>query len=153
MISRRGIEFTVGLFVAAGLAALFMLAMKVSNLSTVSLGDVYHVTAHFTNIGGLTVRSPVKASGVRVGQVTAIGYDDQKNQAVVTLSIEKHFDKFPVDTAASIYTAGLLGEQYIALQPGVEDRTLKDGDKLQFTDSAMVLERLIGKFMVNKMEQ
>jgi len=153
MTSRRTIEFTVGLFVAAGLAALFMLAMKVSNLSTVSLGDVYHVTAHFTNIGGLAVRSPVKASGVRVGQVTAISYDDQKNQAVVTLSIEKRFSKFPVDTAASIYTAGLLGEQYIALQPGVEDKTLKDGDKLQFTDSAMVLERLIGKFMVNKMEQ
>lgn len=153
MISRRGIEFTVGLFVAAGLAALFMLAMKVSNLSTVSLGDVYHVTAHFTNIGGLTVRSPVKVSGVRVGQVTDISYDDQKNQAVVTLSIEKRFNKFPVDTAASIYTAGLLGEQYIALQPGVEDKTLKDGDKLLFTNSAMVLERLIGKFMVNKMEQ
>jgi len=153
MISRRGIEFTVGLFVAAGLAALFMLAMKVSNLSTVSLGDVYHVTAHFTNIGGLTVRSPVKVSGVRVGQVTDISYDDQQNQAVVTLSIEKRFNNFPVDTAASIYTAGLLGEQYVALQPGVEDKTLKDGDKLLFTNSAMVLERLIGKFMVNKMEK
>jgi len=143
----------VGLFVAAGLAALFMLAMKVSNLSTVSLGDVYHVTAHFTNIGGLTVRSPVKVSGVRVGQVTDISYDDQQNQAVVTLSIEKRFNNFPVDTAASIYTAGLLGEQYVALQPGVEDKTLKDGDKLLFTNSAMVLERLIGKFMVNKMEK
>lgn len=153
MISRRTTEFLVGLFVAAGIAALFMLAMQVSNLSTISLGDTYRVTATFTNIGSLSARSPVKASGVRVGQVTAINYDDQRNQAVVTLSIEKRFDKFSVDTAASIYTAGLLGEQYVALQPGVEDDTLKDGDSLLFTNSAMVLERLIGKFMVNKMEQ
>jgi phospholipid/cholesterol/gamma-HCH transport system substrate-binding protein len=153
MISRRGIEFLVGLFVAAGLAALFMLAMKVSNLSTVSLGDVYHVTARFTNIGGLTVRSPVKASGVRVGQVTKIIYDDDTHEAIVTLSIEKKYNRFPKDSGASIYTAGLLGEQYIALQPGVEDANLQDGDRLFITDSAMVLERLIGKFMVNKMEQ
>ena len=153
MISRRGIEFLVGLFVAAGMAALFMLAMKVSNLSTVSLGNVYHVTARFTNIGGLTVRSPVKASGVRVGQVTDISYDDDTHEAIVTLSIEKKFNRFPKDTGASIYTAGLLGEQYIALQPGVEEDNLKDGDRLFITDSAMVLERLIGKFMVNKMEQ
>ena len=139
MISRRGIEFLVGLFVAAGMAALFMLAMKVSNLSTVSLGNVYHVT--------------VKASGVRVGQVTGISYDDDSHEAIVTLSIEKKFNRFPKDTGASIYTAGLLGEQYIALQPGVEEDNLKDGDRLFITDSAMVLERLIGKFMVNKMEQ
>lgn len=153
MVTRRGIEFLVGLFVAAGMAALFMLAMKVSNLSTVSLGDVYHVTARFSNIGGLTIRSPVKASGVRVGQVTDISYDDDTHEAIVTLSIEKKFNRFPKDTGASIYTAGLLGEQYISLQPGVEDDSLKDGDRLFITDSAMVLERLIGKFMVNKMEQ
>jgi phospholipid/cholesterol/gamma-HCH transport system substrate-binding protein len=153
VVTRRGIEFLVGLFVAAGFAALFMLAMKVSNLSTVTLGDVYRVTARFTNIGGLTVRSPVKASGVRVGQVTKIIYDDDTHEAIVTLSIEKKYNRFPKDTGASIYTAGLLGEQYIALQPGVEDANLQDGDRLFITDSAMVLERLIGKFMVNKMEQ
>ena len=153
MISRRGIEFLVGLFVAAGVAALFMLAMQVSNLSTVSLGDVYHVTARFSNIGALTTRSPVKAAGVRVGQVTGIRFDNQTHEAVVTLGIEKKYNNFPKDSGASIYTAGLLGEQYISLQPGVEDATLQDGDKLFITDSAMVLERLIGKFMVNKMEQ
>ncbi|MEJ2761525.1 MAG: outer membrane lipid asymmetry maintenance protein MlaD [Gammaproteobacteria bacterium] len=152
-MSRRGVELLVGLFVALGIAALFMLAMQVSNLSTVSMGDTYQVTARFTNIGGLTARSPVKASGVRVGRVTDIRYDDKTHEAIVTLAIEKRFNQFPVDTAASIYTSGLLGEQYIALQPGVEDQNLKDGDKMLFTNSAMVLERLIGKFMVNKMEQ
>ena len=153
MISKRTTELLVGLFVAAGLVALFMLAMQVSNLSTVSMGNTYQVQARFSNIGGLNVRSPVKASGVRVGKVSAINYDDKKFEAVVTLSIEKRFDQFPKDTAASIYTDGLLGEQYVALQPGVEDNNLEDGDLLYITDSAIVLERLIGQIMVNKMSE
>lgn len=151
MISQRTIEIWVGIFVAAGAAALFMLAMQVSNLSSINTGDSYQVTADFGNVGALKVRSPVKASGVVVGRVTKIQYDDKSYEAVVTLSIERKFDKFPVDTTASIYTAGLLGEQYVGLQPGADEKYLRNGDSITITDSAMILERLIGKFMVDKM--
>lgn len=153
MRTRSGIEIWIGLFVAAGAAALFMLAMKASNLTTVSTGDAYQLGARFANIGSLQVRSPVRASGVLVGRVSAIRYDDRTYEAIVTLSIEKRFDKFPMDTSASIFTAGLLGEQYISLTPGGEEVYLKDGDLIEITDSAMVLERLIGQFMVDKMSE
>lgn len=153
MLSRRAVEIWVGLFVAAGCAALFMLAMRVSNLAMASTGDAYELTARFQNIGGLTLRAPVKASGVLVGRVTGIRYDQESYEAIVTLSVEKRFAKFPVDTSASIFTSGLLGEQYIGLTPGAEDQFLKDGDTIAFTDSAMVLERLIGRFMVDKMSE
>ena len=149
-MSTRVIEIIVGLFVAAGLAAFFMLAMQVSNLTSFSGDNGYHVNASFENIGGLQVRSPVKAGGVTVGRVVAIKYDNKSYQADVTLQIEQAFNRFPVDTSASILTAGLLGEQYIGLQPGAEEEYLKDGDKLQITESAMVLERLIGQFLYNK---
>ena len=151
MISRRGTELLVGVFVTAGIAALFMLAMQVSNLSTVSMGDAYQVTARFTNIGSLNVRSPVKAGGVRVGRVSSINYDPDRFEAVVTLSIENRYDRFPRDTAASIFTAGLLGEQYIHLEPGVEEENLEQGDSLYITDSAIILERLIGRIITDKM--
>ena len=153
MKSNSAMDIWIGLFVAAGSAALFMLAMKVSNLSSVSTGDAYNVTAQFANIGSLNVRSPVRASGVLVGRVSRISYDNDHYQAIVTLSIERKFNHFPTDTSASIFTAGLLGEQYIALTPGAEETYLKEGDKIAFTDSAMVLERLIGQFMVNKMSE
>jgi phospholipid/cholesterol/gamma-HCH transport system substrate-binding protein len=146
-------EVWVGLFVAAGFAALFMLAMKVSNLSTVSTGDGYEIFARFTNIGGLNVRSPVRASGVLVGRVSGISYDSQTFEAIVTLTIEKQFNQFPTDTTASIFTAGLLGEQYVSLTPGAEDAVLKQGDTIMFSDSAMVLERIIGKIVTDKLSE
>jgi phospholipid/cholesterol/gamma-HCH transport system substrate-binding protein len=146
-------EVWVGLFVAAGFVALFMLAMKVSNMSTVSTGAGYEILARFTNIGGLNVRSPVRASGVLVGRVSAISYDSRTFEAVVTLTIEKQFNKFPTDTTASIFTAGLLGEQYISLTPGAEDAVLKQGDTIMFSDSAMVLERIIGKIVTDKLSE
>lgn len=146
-------EAWVGLFVAAGFAALFMLSMKVSNLSTISAGDGYEVFARFGNIGGLAVRSPVRASGVLVGRVAGIAYDSKTFEAIVTLSIEKEFDQFPTDTTASIFTAGLLGEQYVSLTPGAEEEVLKNGDTIMFSDSAMVLERIIGKIVTDKLSE
>lgn len=150
-MSKRSIEIWVGIFVTAGVAALVMLAMQVSNLSSMSTGDTYKILANFDNIGGLNVRSPVKASGVLVGRVSNIIYDDDGYHAVVTMSIEKQFNKFPIDTSASIYTAGLLGEQYIGLSPGAEEDYLVDGDTLMFADSAVVLEKLIGRIMTDKL--
>lgn len=149
MMSTRMIEILVGVFVAAGFAALFTLAMRVSNLSAFSESEGYQVKAYFENIGGLKVRSPVTVSGVRVGRVVSINYNPVQYQAEVILSIDRTQDYFPVDTSASIYTAGLLGEQYIGLEPGAEDRNLKDGDSIQFTQSAMILEKLVGQVLVN----
>lgn len=146
-MTRQILEIWVGVFVAAGIAALFMLAMKVSNLSTVSTGDTYEVTARFDNIGGLSIRSPVKASGVLVGRVSNIKYDKDYSVAVVTMNIQKRFDSFPIDSRASIYTAGLLGEQYIELVPGIEDDYLDDGSEIVMADSALILENLIGRFI------
>lgn len=149
METTRGIEITVGLFVAAGLAALFMLAMKVSNLAEYREDGGYSVVAYFENIGGLKVRAPVTAGGVRVGRVTAIAYDPERFQARVAISFSAAHDYFPTDTQASIYTAGLLGEQYIALQPGADDEALGDGDRIFHTQSAVVLEEIIGRVLVN----
>jgi phospholipid/cholesterol/gamma-HCH transport system substrate-binding protein len=152
-MTRHTLEIWVGIFVAAGIAALFMLAMKVSNLSTVTTGDTYNVTARFDNIGGLSVRSPVKASGVLVGRVSNVAYDDKTYSAIVTLSIQQQFNQFPKDSRASIYTAGLLGEQYIELSPGAEDDYLKDGDRLMMADSAMILEQMIGRIIADKISE
>ena len=145
----RNVEIMVGIFVAAGFAALFTLAMRVSNLSTMNESDGYQIKAYFENIGGLRVRSPVSVSGVRVGRVASIRYDAKQYQAEVILNIDASQDYFPIDTSASIYTSGLLGEQYIALEPGAEEQTLKQGDTLQYTQSAMILEQLIGRVLVN----
>jgi len=147
-LNNRTVEIGVGLFVALGIAALFMLAMQVSNLGTfVSADDSYLLEAGFENIGGLKVRSPVTVSGVRVGRVAAIDYDDEAFEAVVTLRIKSSYDGFPEDTSASIFTAGLLGEQYIALEPGGSMDNLADGDRLQLTQSALVMEQIIGQFL------
>jgi phospholipid/cholesterol/gamma-HCH transport system substrate-binding protein len=143
----------VGMFVAAGIAALFMLAMKVSNLSTYGGDEGYVISASFDNIGGLKVRSLVSASGVRVGQVVSIEYDSDGYEAHVTMSIDPQYDKFPIDTAASIMTSGLLGEQYVGLQPGAEEEYLKAGSKIELTQSALVLEQIIGQFLYSKAEE
>lgn len=152
-MTKHTLEIWVGLFVAAGIAALFMLAMKVSNLSTIQTGDTYQVTVRFDNIGGLNVRAPVKASGVVVGRVSKITYDDNNYIADVTISIQNRFNRFPADSRASIYTAGLLGEQYIELQPGFSEEFLKNGDRIMVADSAMILEKLIGNIIAEKISK
>jgi phospholipid/cholesterol/gamma-HCH transport system substrate-binding protein len=149
MQNTRAMEIWVGLFVAGGLAALFMLAMQVSNLSASISTKSYEVTAAFQNIGGLKVRSPVTVSGVRIGRVEAIDYDTKGYEAVVTLRIDDKYNTFPEDTSASIFTAGLLGEQYISLQPGGAETDLKAGDRIHLTQSALVLEQIIGQFLYN----
>ncbi len=146
----KSVEIMVGMFVAAGLAALFMLAMKVSNLASFTDQQGYELVAHFENIGGLKVRSPVTMAGVRVGRVSAIDYDMTNYQARVHFTVDAHFNKLPVDTTASIYTAGLLGEQYLGLEPGADSKYLKAGDEIKLTQSAVVIEQLIGQMLFNK---
>ena len=150
MQTSRWIEIVVGLFVLAGIGAFFVLAMKVSTLSQFGNSGGYTVTADFNDIGGLKVRAPVTVAGVRVGRVTSIGFDNNTYEAVVHMTIEHKYDKFPTDTSARIFTAGLLGEQYISLQPGGAEHYLKNGDRIKLTQSALVLEQLIGQFRFNK---
>ncbi|WP_018869846.1 MULTISPECIES: outer membrane lipid asymmetry maintenance protein MlaD [unclassified Thioalkalivibrio] len=145
----RFVELAVGVFVLLGVAALFYLAVQVSNITEYRDGDTYEVTAYFSNVGGLKVRAPVNISGVRVGRVADIRYDPEAFEAKVTLAIRSEHDYLPADTQASIHTAGLLGEQYVALEPGGDYDTLQDGDRILFTQSAVVLENLIGRFMTN----
>ena len=149
-MSSRKIEIMVGLFVAAAIAAFFMLAMSVSNMSSYTGGENYTIKAHFDNIGGLKIRSPVSAGGVRIGRVTDIQYNNESYEAVVSMSIDKQYDRFPVDTAASIMTSGLLGEQFIGFEPGAEEEFLKAGDVIDITQSALVLEQIIGQFLYSQ---
>ncbi|MGB5471903.1 MAG: outer membrane lipid asymmetry maintenance protein MlaD [Gammaproteobacteria bacterium] len=148
-MNARTIEIVVGLFVAGGMAALFMLAMQVSNLSTLGNNDGYVVKASFQNIGGLKVRAPVTVSGVRVGRVDDIGYDFKTFEAVVSMKIDSQYEGFPEDTSASIFTAGLLGEQYVSLEPGGSMTNLVDGSQIHLTQSALVMEQIIGQFLYN----
>ena len=146
-MTTRVTEIWVGIFVAAGMAALFMLAMKVSNLSTYTGDEGYEVTARFEDVSGLKVRSPVTMSGVRIGRVKRIEFDDQALQAVVVMEIEPRHDLLPKDTSASIYTAGLLGEKYIGLEAGGDENSLVQGDEIKLTQDSLVLEKLIGQFV------
>jgi len=148
-MERTTLDLWVGIFVAAGLGALLVLAFKVGNMSTVNMNDSYTVRADFDNIGGLKVRAPVKSSGVVVGRVTDISFDDKLYQATVTMSIDKRY-QFTADTSAAVLTSGLLGEQYIGLEAGAESARLKNGDKIKLTQSAVVLESLIGQFLFDK---
>jgi phospholipid/cholesterol/gamma-HCH transport system substrate-binding protein len=152
-MSSRKIEVLVGLFVAAAIAAFFMLAVNVSNMSTYGGGDSYEISARFDNIGGLKVRSPVAAGGVRIGRVTDIQYNNDTYEAVVIMSIGAQYDKFPIDTAASVFTSGLLGEQFIGFEPGAEEDYLKNGDVIDLTQSALVLEQIIGQFLYSKADE
>ncbi len=150
MMHSRSVEIWVGLFVAGGLAALFMLAMQVSNLSMMSDDVGYDVTARFENIGSLKVRSPVTMAGVLVGRVSDIDFDPQTFEGVVTLHISSQYDQLPADTSANIFTAGLLGEQYVGLEPGGDMEVLEQGSEIMLTQSALVLEQLIGQFLFSK---
>jgi phospholipid/cholesterol/gamma-HCH transport system substrate-binding protein len=149
----RQLEITVGTFMALGLVALFFLAMQVSNLSAMVASDGYEVKARFVNIGGLKVRSPVTMSGVRIGRVTNITYDQASFEALVTLRIDPKYNKIPEDTIAKIYTSGLLGEQYVGLDPGGSEEVLKQGSEILLTQSALVLEEIIGQFLFSKAEE
>ena len=150
MAQTRNVEIGVGVFVSLGMAALFVLAMKVSNLAESTGGDGYRVQARFDNVGGLKVRSPVTMSGVRVGRVSRISFDDQQYVAVVTMEIGAEYDRIPIDTSASIYTAGLLGEQYVGLEAGGEERFLAEGGEITLTQSALLLEQVVGQFLYSQ---
>ncbi|WPL14497.1 MULTISPECIES: outer membrane lipid asymmetry maintenance protein MlaD [Thiorhodovibrio] len=153
MIKMRTLEIAVGAFMVVGLIALFFLAMHVSNLSQLTGGDGYRITAYFDNVGSLKVRAPVSMAGVRVGRVESITYDQQRFKAVVTMLIEEPFDEIPTDTFANIFTAGLLGEKYVGLDPGGSMDFLVDGDLIEHTQSALVLEQMIGRFLLSKAEE
>jgi phospholipid/cholesterol/gamma-HCH transport system substrate-binding protein len=149
-MDRTLLDLWVGIFVAIGIAALFVLALKVGNAGTTfNTGATYRVHAEFDNIGGLKVRAPVKSSGVVVGRVEDIQFDGKKFIARVTLNLDKRYE-FPQDTSVSILTSGLLGEQYVGLDAGGDSAILKDGDTVKLTQSAVVLEKLIGQFLYNK---
>ncbi len=142
-------DLWVGLFVMIGGAAVLFLALKAGNLLSLSFEDTYAVTARFDNIGGLKVRAPVKSAGVVVGRVASIGFDATTYQASVQLDLEKRYT-FPTDSSAKILTSGLLGEQYIGLEPGAEEKLLAAGGKIASTQSAVVLENLISQFLFNQ---
>jgi phospholipid/cholesterol/gamma-HCH transport system substrate-binding protein len=152
MQQSKTLEMWVGVFVALGTVALFFLAMQVSNLSDYQSSDGYLVKARFDNVGSLKVRSPVSMAGVHVGRVSAIRFDKARFQAVVEMRIEPQFDSLPEDTSAKILTAGLLGEQYIALDAGGTDNVLKEGSEIELTQSSLVLEEVISKFLYSKAE-
>ena len=150
-MERTTLDLWVGMFVVAGIGALVVLAMKVGNLSTYNVSDTYQLQAYFSNIGGLKPKASIKSAGVLVGRVTEINLDTERYEAKVVMSIDKRY-QFPKDTFANILTSGLLGEQYIGLDPGGDAVMLKAGEVIKKTQSAVVLEDLIGKFLYNKAE-
>jgi len=178
MMTSRTVEIWVGLFVVAGIAALFMLSMQVSNLATYTSDEGYEIEARFEDASGLKVRSPVTMAGVTLGRVTNINFDGKSFQAIVTMRIEEQYNKLPAGTSANIYTARLLGEKYVGLLPGsaadpceeeklqaeLEDRKpelegldckpqhLAQGSKIKLTQGSLVLEKLIAQFVSSFMD-
>jgi phospholipid/cholesterol/gamma-HCH transport system substrate-binding protein len=148
-MQRKSLDLWVGMFVLFGAAALIFLALKAGNMSSLSFAPTYTVVTRFDNIGGLKPRAPVKSAGVVVGRVADIRFDDKTYQALVTLSLESNY-KFPKDSSAKILTSGLLGEQYIGLEPGGDTNNLAAGDRIKMTQSAVVLENLISQFLYSK---
>jgi len=148
-MNKRGVEILVGMFVVLGLAGLLFLALKAANLGSFSASDSYVLLAKFDNIGGLKVRAPVRSAGVTVGRVTSITLDPKTYQGVVKLDVQQGV-VFPTDSSARILTSGLLGDQYVGLEPGAEEKNLGAGDTIKQTQSAVVLESLISQFLFNK---
>lgn len=148
-MQRKSLDIWVGLFVLLGAITLAFLALKAGNLSSVSFEKTYSVIAKFDNIGGLKPRAPVKSAGVVVGRVDKISFDDNNFQALVILNLEERY-KFPKDSSAKILTSGLLGEQYIGIEPGGDMANLAAGDAISMTQSAIVLENLIGQFLFSE---
>lgn len=151
-MERRVVDLWVGLFVVAGFIALMMLALKVGNFGAYRPKNVYVVTAHFDNIGGLKEQAPVRSSGVVVGRVAGVRFDSKKFDAEVTLTMDGQF-KFPTDTTAAILTSGILGENYVGLEAGGEEQFLKNGDVVKLTQSAVVLEKIISQFLYSKAQE
>ncbi len=148
-MNKKGIETAVGLFVLLGLAALLFVALKAANLTSFGREDTYSVTARFDNIGGLKARAPVRAAGVVIGRITGITLDPKTYQGVVSMEIQRNY-LFPKDSSAKILTAGLLGDQYVGIEAGGEIDNLAPGAVIKQTQSAVVLENLIGQFLFNK---
>lgn len=148
-MDRKLTDLWVGLFVIAGLVAILVLALKAGNLLSFNFSETYQVLAKFDNIGGLKARAPVKSAGVVVGRVANVSFDDQTYEAVVTLAMDRRYS-FPKDSSAKILTSGLLGEQYIGLEPGGDSDKLASGGKIKSTQSAIVLENLISQFLFSK---
>lgn len=149
MMTRKELDLWVGIFAVIGIGAMLFLSLKVANLASFTNSDSYQLKAEFDNIGGLKVRAPVKSAGVVVGRVGEIRFDNETFEAVVTMNIDSRY-QFPKDTSAKILTSGLLGEQYIGLAAGGDSVNLKSGDTIKLTQSAVVLENLIGQFLYNK---
>ncbi|HXF78871.1 MAG TPA: outer membrane lipid asymmetry maintenance protein MlaD [Usitatibacter sp.] len=151
-MERTSIDLWFGAFVTAGFVALLVLALKVGNLGAERASQVYRVEARFDNIGGLKVRGPVRSAGVLVGRVDNIRFDNERFQAQVTLALDSRYT-WPKDTSASILTSGLLGETYVGLEAGGDEQKLKTGDRITITQSAVVLEKLIGQFLFSKAQE
>ncbi len=149
MQQTRSVEIGTGLFVLLGMSALFFLTTQTTGGNKFSASDTYEVEARFDNIGSLKSRAPVAMSGVTIGRVTSVSFDSGSLEAKVVFIIDSQYDQIPDDSDASILTSGLLGSQYIGLQAGGSDIYLEDGSEILFTQSAIVLENLIGKFLVN----
>lgn len=148
-MERSRSDMWVGLFVLVGAAAMLFLALQSANLLSLSFQPTYQVTAKFDNIGGLKRQAAVKSAGVVVGRVEDIAFDDKSYQAVVRLALETRY-VFPKDSSLKILTSGLLGEQYIGIQAGADEKNLAGGDTITSTQSAVVLENLIGQFLYNR---
>ncbi len=149
-MSRDKVDIWVGMFVLLGAVALVFLALQAGNLGSLSFGaKTYDVKANFDNIGGLKMRAPVKSAGVTVGRVASIGFDDKRFQAVVTLQLEEQY-QFPADSSVKILTSGLLGEQYIGIEAGGDEKNFAPGGTATYTQSAVVLENLISQFLYGK---
>jgi len=148
-MKRRSMDILVGLFVLAGIGALFFLALRAANLGAFVISDAYELRANFDNIGGLKERAPVRSAGVVVGRVDSIDFDTRSFQADVRLSMDSRY-RFPKDSSVKILTAGLLGEQYIGIEAGADEKLLANGDKVSLTQSAVVLENLISQFLYGR---
>ncbi|TMH74188.1 MAG: outer membrane lipid asymmetry maintenance protein MlaD, partial [Betaproteobacteria bacterium] len=131
-MEKRTLEILVGVFVVLGALALMFLSLKAANLASFSFDSTYPLTARFDNVGGLKIRAPVKGAGVTVGRISSISFDDKNFQGVVSLEIDRRF-RFPADTSAKILTSGLLGDQYVGLEPGADDKNLNPGDTIKMT--------------------
>ena len=147
------VDFVTGLFVFLGISAIFWLILETSNYRAYKQTEGYTVTARFSDIGSLKVRAPVTLAGFPIGRVVRIGFDKERYQAIVIMRIGPHFDNIPVDSSASILTAGLLGEKYVGFEAGADTVYLKEGDEVTFTQSSVVLENLVSKYLFNKAEE
>ena len=151
-MERSAIDLWVGIFVALGIAALLFLALKAGNVDSILTSEGYLVSAEFDNIGGLKAKAPVKSAGVIVGRVDNVNFSNQSLRAVVQLKLDKQF-QFPKDSSVSILTSGLLGDQFVGIDPGGALENLQEGDRVRITQSAIVLEKVIGQFLYGKMSE